>query len=78
VKYVRFSPGARHPEGMQAISPGSRSAPREGSCDPTGVGWPFLRPLNRWWRCAYHRLMALNPPGSVVAVAEIQNLKSQI
>jgi hypothetical protein len=25
----------------------------------------LLPPPNRWWRCAYHRLMAENPPGSI-------------
>ena len=78
VSLVRFSfwP-AHHPRGMKAISPGSRSAsgvgrPRPVS-DPEGVAAQCAAnppgsvcrttSRHRWWRCAYHRLIAANPPG---------------
>ena len=78
VSLVRFSfwP-AHHPRGMKAISPGSRSAsgvgrPRPVS-DPEGVAAQCAANppgsvcrttfRHRWWRCAYHRLIAANPPG---------------
>ncbi len=68
-----ISPGSRSASGVGMITTSPR--PRRGrsasairrserrASTPPGSDC-LLPPPNRWWRCAYHRLMAENPPGS--------------